>query len=176
MLSKLLSALFLCAFPVTPVLASEPDRCYTTADPRCNGDNCGNTFYNPTVSENWMQTRQNADPQVMRQVAGVYYGDTTAHPPIDGGRVYGFDLEGLVRFGGRQTYGYAFAGAGYGRATFSRTSSLPGVVVRSSEWDWSMQGGIGVVIKKVVYVEAQYVEFQTNPKADFIPVVIGFQY
>jgi len=39
-----------------------------------------------------------------------------------------------------------------------------------------MQGGIGVVIKKVVYVEAQYVEFQTNPKADFIPVVIGFQY
>jgi len=108
--------------------------------------------------------------------AGVYYGDTTAHPPIDGGRVYGFDLEGLVRFGGRQTYGYAFAGAGYGRATFSRTSSLPGVVVRSSEWDWSMQGGIGVVIKKVVYVEAQYVEFQTNPKADFIPVVIGFQY
>jgi hypothetical protein len=73
-LSKLLSALFLCAF-VTSVAANEPDRCYTTSDPRCNGDNCGNTFYNPTVSENWMQTRQNADPQVMGQMAGVYYGE-----------------------------------------------------------------------------------------------------
>jgi len=108
--------------------------------------------------------------------AGVYYGDTEAHGPVDGGRVYGFDFEGLARFGGRATFGYVFAGAGYGRATFSRPGDIPGVVVRSSEWDWSMQGGVGIVIKKVVYLEAMYVQFQTDPKSAFIPLVVGFQY
>ncbi|HJQ99072.1 MAG TPA: hypothetical protein VJ826_12235 [Candidatus Polarisedimenticolaceae bacterium] len=108
--------------------------------------------------------------------ASMYYADTIAHGPVDGGRALGFDVDGLLRFGGRQTFGYVFAGAGYGRATFSRPGDLPGSVVRSSEWDWTLQGGVGVVIKKIVYLEAQYVQFQTDPKTSFIPVVIGFQY
>ena len=108
--------------------------------------------------------------------ASVYYADTVAHGPVDGGRAYGFDVEGLAKFGNRQTYGYVFAGGGYGRATFSRSADVPSGVVRSSEWDWSLQGGVGIVIKKVVYLEAMYVQFQTDPKTSFIPVVIGFQY
>ena len=109
--------------------------------------------------------------------ASVYYADTIAHGPVDGGRAYGFDVCGLAKFGKRQTYGYVFAGGGYGRATFSRSDDGgPGGVVRSSEWDWSLQGGVGIVIKKVVYLEAMYVQFQTDPKTSFIPVVIGFQY
>ena len=51
----------------------EQYRCYTTSDPRCSGDFCGNTFYNPTVSMNWQQTLQNADPRAMARLAGVYY-------------------------------------------------------------------------------------------------------
>ena len=108
--------------------------------------------------------------------AGHYYGDTIAHGEIDGGRAFGFDLEGAAKFGGRQSFGYVFAGAGYGRTTFSRPGDLPGVVVRDSQWDWSIQGGVGVVIKHIVYVEALYVQYQTDPKTAFIPVVVGFQY
>jgi len=108
--------------------------------------------------------------------ASVYYADTIAHGPVDGGRAFGFDVDGLLRFGGRQTFGYVFAGAGYGRATFSRPGDLAGSIVRSSEWDWSLQGGVGVVFKKIVYLEAMYVQYQTDPKTSFIPVVVGFQY
>ena len=108
--------------------------------------------------------------------AGVYYGDTTARGNIDGGRAFGFDTEGLARFGGRSTFGYVFAGAGYGRATFTRPGPLPGSHVRSSEWDWTLQGGAGIVIKQRVYLEAMYLQYQTDPKSSFIPVVIGFQF
>jgi hypothetical protein len=74
-MSRLLPALALCAAIATPAFAyDEPDRCYTTTDPLCSGDFCGNTFYNPSVTQNWMQTQQLADPKVMQQMAGVYYG------------------------------------------------------------------------------------------------------
>jgi hypothetical protein len=124
----------------------------------------------------YVQARSLSARKVVGWRAGTYYGDTTAHGSIDGGRVYGFDAEALARFGGRASFGYVFAGAGYGRLTFSRPGDLPGVVVRSSEWDWSMQGGVGVVINRKIYLEAMYVQFQTDPKSAFIPVVIGFQY
>ena len=69
---RLLPALLAAVLAAAPAVASdEPDRCYTTSDPRCSGDLCGNTFYNPSVSQNWMQTRQNADPKAMQAVAGV---------------------------------------------------------------------------------------------------------
>ncbi len=56
-----------------PALAQdEPDRCYTTTDPR--GDDPKNTFYNPSATQNWQQTRANADPRVMQSMAGVYFG------------------------------------------------------------------------------------------------------
>jgi hypothetical protein len=109
--------------------------------------------------------------------AGAYYGDTTAHGAIDGGRAYGSDFEGVIKFGGSSTFGYVFAGPGYGRASFTRPSgSVLGGLTRSSEWDWTMQGGVGIVINKLVYIEAMYLQFQTDPKSSFIPVVIGFQY
>ena len=124
----------------------------------------------------YLQTRTVSARKVIGWRAGVYYGDTVAHGAVDGGRVFGFDAEAVARFGGRQSFGYVFAGGGYGRTTFSRPGDLPGSVTRSSEWDWSMQGGVGVVIKRMVYLEAMYVQFQTDPKSAFIPVVIGFQY
>ena len=52
--------------------------------------------------------------------ASVYYADTTAHGPVDGGRAYGTDINALVRFGGDSSFGYVFAGPGYARATFTR--------------------------------------------------------
>jgi hypothetical protein len=124
----------------------------------------------------YLQARTVAAKKILGWRAELYYADTTAHGPVDGGRAFGFDVDAVARFGGRQTFGYAFAGAGYGKATFSRPGDLPGSVVRSTEWDWTMQGGLGVVIKKVVYLEAMYVQYQTNPKSAYIPVVIGFQY
>jgi len=77
--------------PALPVLAAAralaadgPAGCYPPADPRCSGDYCGNTFYNPSVTQNWLQTRRNADPKVMQAVAGVYYGQF----PSPDGRMY----------------------------------------------------------------------------------------
>ncbi|HZN54718.1 MAG TPA: hypothetical protein VFB67_05300 [Candidatus Polarisedimenticolaceae bacterium] len=124
----------------------------------------------------YLQARTVFAREVFGGRAGVYYGDTTAHGAIDGGRAFGFDVEGLARFGRRETFGYVFAGAGYGRATFTRPGPLSGSFVRSSEWDWTLQGGAGIVIKRRVYLEAMYLQYQTDPKSSFIPVVIGFQY
>ncbi|MEO8756742.1 MAG: hypothetical protein ABI398_03160 [Devosia sp.] len=77
-IKQLFATAIVLACSVSSALAmDEPDRCYTTTDPRCSGDFCGNTFYNPTVSQNWMQTRQAADPQVMAQLAGVYFAKTS---------------------------------------------------------------------------------------------------
>ena len=76
-LRTVLAATLLLATAASGALAQDdPDRCYTTTDPRCAGIFCGNTFYNPSVTQNWMQTRQAADPQVMRQLSGVYYAET----------------------------------------------------------------------------------------------------
>ena len=74
MLSRpLLATVLAFACTTLPVLAQdEPDRCYTTSDPR--GDDPKNTFYNPSATQNWMTTRANADPRVMQSMAGVYYG------------------------------------------------------------------------------------------------------
>lgn len=56
-----------------PALAQDdPDRCYTTTDPR--GDEPKNTFYNPSATQNWMQTRANADGRVMQAMSGIYDG------------------------------------------------------------------------------------------------------
>lgn len=78
MTPRILPALAACLVLAAPGLAlayDEPDRCYTTSDPRCSRDLCGNTFYNPSVTQNWMQTRQAADSAVMQKLAGVYYGE-----------------------------------------------------------------------------------------------------
>lgn len=69
------TAILLAATASSALAADEPDRCYTTSDPRCSGDFCGNTFYNPSTTQNWMQTRQAADGRIMQQLAGVYYGE-----------------------------------------------------------------------------------------------------
>ena len=71
--SPALAAALCLALLAAPAFAQdEPDRCYTTTDPR--GDDPRNTFYNPDATQNWMQTRTNADQRIMQQVAGVYYG------------------------------------------------------------------------------------------------------
>jgi hypothetical protein len=56
----------------------EQYRCYGSTDPRCSGDFCGNTYYNPTESLNWQRTLQSADQGAMAQLAGVYYGEQSA--------------------------------------------------------------------------------------------------
>ena len=68
----LAATLVLAATASFALAADDPDRCYTTSDPRCSGDFCGNTFYNPSTTQNWMQTRQAADGRIMQQLAGVY--------------------------------------------------------------------------------------------------------
>ena len=81
MLPRFLPALLVSLLAALPALAAdEPDRCYTPSDPRCSGDFCGNTFYNPSATQNWMTTRQHADPQIMQQVAGVYFGGRNSSP------------------------------------------------------------------------------------------------
>lgn len=76
MRARLLPALTLALIVALPGIAlgyDEPDRCYTTTDPRGNDGASANTFYNPDATQNWQRTRQMADPQVMQQMAGLYY-------------------------------------------------------------------------------------------------------
>ncbi len=72
--SRKLAAAAACLALICTVNASlaqdEPDRCYTTTDPR--GDQPKNTFYNPSATQNWQQTRANADGRVMQAMAGEY--------------------------------------------------------------------------------------------------------
>ena len=107
---------------------------------------------------------------------GVYYVDTTAGASIDGGRAYGFDGEFKLKFGGSKTYGYVFVGAGYGKSTFTLPGVLPGSLIRDSQWDWSLNGGAGIVILRRVFLEASYVQLQTDPKISFVPVVVGIEF
>jgi hypothetical protein len=91
--------------------------------------------------------------------------------------VYGFDFDLLIKFGSARTFGYVFAGAGYGTLTFTAPGALPGSTVRHGGHDWCWTGGIGVTIKRKFYIEASYVSYQTEPgTTDFIPVVVGYQF
>jgi hypothetical protein len=111
--------------------------------------------------------------------AAAYYGDTDGSNGADGGRVYGFDFDVLAKFGSARTFGYVFAGAGYGTLTYTAAGPTPGSTVRLGSHDWCWTGGIGFTFKRKrgFYLEASYVSYQTNPDATaFIPVVIGFQY
>jgi hypothetical protein len=109
--------------------------------------------------------------------AAAYYGDTAGSNGADGGRVYGFDFDVLVKFGSARTFGYVFAGAGYGTLTYTGAGLLPGSPVRHSGHDWCWTGGIGLTIKRSFYIEASYVSYQTDAETtDFIPIVLGYQF
>lgn len=108
--------------------------------------------------------------------AAAYYGDVHGKSGTSGGHVYGFDFDALLKFGSPTTFGYVFGGAGYGTVTATFTGATSGTTVRHDGWDWCWTGGIGVTIARKVYLEASYVSYQTNPHADFIPVVVGFQF
>jgi hypothetical protein len=111
--------------------------------------------------------------------AAAYYGDTAGAQGADGGRVYGFDFDLLLKFGSSHAFGYVFGGAGYGTLTYTSAGSTPGSMVRRGGHDWCWTGGVGFTFRRKggFYLEASYVSFQTNPEAtEFIPVVIGYQF
>ena len=130
----------------------------------------------------FIQSRSLYVEKIIGGRAAAYYGDTAGKKGEDGGRVYGFDFDFLVKFGSAATFGYIYAGAGYGTLTYSAPDpSSPDpttkTAVRHSGYDWCWTGGIGVTIKRKFYIEASYVSYQTGPDTtDFIPVVIGFQF
>jgi hypothetical protein len=125
----------------------------------------------------FIQSRSLYVEKVFGGRAAAYYGDTVGSNGAAGGRVYGFDFDVLVKFGSARTFGYVFAGAGYGTLTYTAAGSLPGTTVRHGGHDWCWTGGIGVTIKRKFYIEASYVSYQTGPDTtDFIPVVIGYQF
>jgi len=127
----------------------------------------------------FIQSRSMYVEKVFGGRAAGYYGDTSGTNGADGGRVYGFDFDLVVKFGGARTFGYIFGGAGYGSMTFTRPGPTPGTSVRQGDFDWCWTGGVGFSFKHNhgFYLEASYVSYQTNPEATaFIPIVIGFQY
>ena len=107
----------------------------------------------------------------------AYYADTKGAEGAAGGRIYGLDIGGVARFGGKVTFGYVYAGAGYGKLTYTTPGATPGTMLRTGHWDWCWNGGLGVSINKKVYIEAGYVQYQTDPETtEFIPVVVGFEW
>jgi hypothetical protein len=69
-----------------------------------------------------------------------------------------------LKFGG-DTFFYVYAGAGYGSLTFTMPLKTPGSSFRTSGHDWCYTGGVGISIKRRVYLEAGYVSYQTDPGA-----------
>lgn len=125
----------------------------------------------------FIQSRSLYIEKVFGGRAAAYYGDTAGKNGADGGRVYGFDFDVLLKFGSADTFGYVFAGAGYGSLTYTSAGPTPGTTVRQGGYDWCWTGGVGITIKRGFYLEASYVSYQTSPDAtEFIPVVIGFQF
>ena len=125
----------------------------------------------------FIQSRSLYIEKVIGGRAAAYYGDTEGKNGQGGGRVYGFDFDFLVKFGSASTFGYVFAGAGYGTLTYSAPDPTTGAAVRHSGYDWCWTGGIGLTIKRDFYMEASYVSYQTGPDTtEFIPIVIGFQF
>ncbi len=125
----------------------------------------------------FIQSRSLYVEKIVGGRAAAYYGDTAGKNGVGGGRVYGFDFDVLVKFGSAKTFGYVYAGAGYGTLTYSAPDPTTGTAVRHSGYDWCWTGGIGVTIKRKFYMEASYISYQTGPeKTEFIPVVIGFQF
>lgn len=129
----------------------------------------------------FIQSRSLYVEKIVGGRASAYYGDTAGTNGQGGGRVYGFDFAFLVKFGSASTFGYVFAGAGYGTITYSApdptSTTTPPTAVRHSGYDWCWTGGIGITIKRKFYMEASYVSYQTGPETtEFIPVVIGFQF
>ncbi len=126
----------------------------------------------------FLQSRSLYVEKIIGGRAAAYYGDTAGSNGAGGGRVYGFDFDVLAKVGSPDTFGYAFAGAGYGKLTFTSSGPTPGSSVRDSYYDWCWTGGIGFSFKRKhgFYLEASYVSYQTNPRADFVPVVVGFEF
>jgi hypothetical protein len=125
----------------------------------------------------FIQSRSLYVEKVIGGRAAAYYGDTSGTNGQGGGHILGFDFDFLVKFGSASTFGYVYAGAGYGSLTYSAPGPIPGVAVHHSGYDWCWTGGIGVTIKRKFYMEASYVSYQTGPDAtEFVPVVIGFQF
>jgi len=125
----------------------------------------------------FIQSRSLYVDKVVGGRAAAYYGDTAGSNGADGGRVYGFDFDFLLKFGSATTFAYVYAGAGYGTLTYTAAGPTPGSTVRRGGYDWCWTGGIGVTIKRKFYIEASYVSYQTGPETtDFIPVVIGYQF
>jgi len=125
----------------------------------------------------FIQSRSLYVEKIIGGRAAAYYGDTAGKNGQGGGRVYGFDFDFLVKFGSAATFGYIYAGAGYGTLTYSSPDPTTGAAVRHSGYDWCWTGGIGITIKREFYIEASYVSYQTGPETtEFIPVVIGFQF
>jgi hypothetical protein len=125
----------------------------------------------------FIQSRSLYVEKVIGGRAAAYYGDTAGKNGQGGGHVYGFDFDFLVKFGSASTFGYVYAGAGYGTLSYSAPIPPTNAAMRHSGHDWCWTGGIGVTIKRKFYMEASYVSYQTGPDTtDFIPVVIGFQF
>jgi len=125
----------------------------------------------------FIQSRSLYVEKIIGGRAAAYYGDTAEKNGTGGGHVYGFDFDFLVKFGSADTFGYVYAGAGYGTLTYTSSDPTTGAEVRHSGYDWCWTGGIGITIKRKFYMEASYVSYQTGPEtSEFIPVVIGFQF
>jgi hypothetical protein len=126
----------------------------------------------------FVQSRSLYVDKIFGMRAGAYYGETAGLQGAPGGRVYGFDVDALAKFGSPHVFGYVFAGAGYGKLTFNVAGPVPGSSIRTSGYEWCWTGGLGFTYKRKhgFYVEASYVAYQLHPAADFIPVVVGFQF
>lgn len=55
----------------SPAFAQQKDACYD----RIEGQAQNNTYYNAQSTDTWRQLLQTADPQLMAQISGVYYGE-----------------------------------------------------------------------------------------------------
>jgi hypothetical protein len=119
----------------------------------------------------FIQSRSLFAEKVFGGRASAYYGDTAGSLGADGGRVYGFDFDLLVKFGSPRTFGYVFAGVGYGTLTYTAADPTTGLDRRGRP---DGQGEARVLSRgdlRVVSDEPR--GHRVHPDRDRVPILTG---
>jgi len=90
-----LAAILLAALASPAFAQDDPTACWD----RQEGGNPANTFLNKQMSDFWRQMLKVADPKVMGQIAGVYYGERRSSDGLYINRQYrSFEGNGLFQY------------------------------------------------------------------------------
>jgi hypothetical protein len=94
-LRRILAAAAIAALASSAFAQGDPTACWD----RVEGGDPANTFFNKPMSDYWRQMLKVADPKLMAQIAGVYYGERPSPDGVYVNRQYrSFEANGLFQY------------------------------------------------------------------------------